>query len=313
MTPAKPLSQSTFLRRRNALRKRSDVSRKAFDAVQFQIRELNKRCDDAAAVHSERTGEERGSVSVGGEGRGEGVIEPYYEQDGISIFHGDCRQILPLLTPNFINAVITDPPYQSLDVEVSIGTTTQLVGLDQFTGKRLAASDGEKWFKTIPNEQLLDFLDICQERMVDDGAMYIFADVKTGLAIYPRLKPANVIVWDKMKIGMGYNWRRMHEWIAYIPNENHKLRSKGLGDIIRCAGVDEKIHPTEKPPGAITPLILNSTDVGDTILDPFAGSGSTLIAARLAGRRAIGIEIDEAFCELTANRLRQGVLFGATA
>jgi site-specific DNA-methyltransferase (adenine-specific) len=236
---------------------------------------------------------------------------PYYQDERCQIFLGDCREVLPALTPNLINLVITDPPYQSLDVEVSWGTTTRLVGRDKFPGKRLAASDGRAWFETIADDELIGILEYCNEMMTDDGAMYVFGDVKTGLAIFPRLKPKNIIVWDKCKIGMGYSWRRMHEWIAYIPGADHKLRNQAYGDIIRCAGVDEKIHPTEKPSGAITPLILNSTDPGDWILDPFCGSGSTLAAALVTGRRAIGIEKDEAYCEMAAERCRQGVLWGS--
>jgi site-specific DNA-methyltransferase (adenine-specific) len=232
-------------------------------------------------------------------------MKPYYERDGITIYHGDCREVLPMLGP--VDVTITDPPYQSLDVQVGKGTTTRLVSRDQFSGKRLAASDGGPWFGTLAPCEILTILDGCRGLLRDTGALYVFGDVKSGLALFPGWT-RNVIVWDKGKLGMGYAWRRMHEWIAYQPMKAHKLRDMSLGDIIRCPGVEDKQHPTEKPLGVITPLIRNSTDPGETILDPFMGSGTTLRAAKDLGRRAVGIELEEKWCEVAAKRLSQEVL-----
>ena len=233
-------------------------------------------------------------------------MTPYYDDSkGIQIFLGDCRDVLPTLGP--VDAVITDPPYQSLDVQVGKGTTTRLVSKDQFSGKRLAASDGASWFGTLAPCEILTILEDCRRLIRDTGALYVFGDVKSGLELFPGWT-RNVIVWDKQAIGMGYAWRRMHEWIAYQPMKAHRLRDMSLGDIIRCPGVEEKQHPTEKPVGVIKPLILNSTDPGETILDPFMGSGTTLRAAKDLGRRCIGIELEEKWAEVAAKRLAQEVL-----
>lgn len=236
-------------------------------------------------------------------------MTPYYSEAGITIYHGDCREVLPSIGP--VDCLITDPPYQTLDVEVSSGTTTRLVSRDQFSGKRLAASDGESWFSTIPPDEVVSIVLGCDRLLGDSGARYVFTDVKSGLLLLPQMGCRNVLVWDKMQIGMGYAWRRMHEWIGYTPMPKHRLREKGYGDIIRVPGVKDKVHPTEKPPEVAQKLIRNSTDVGGLVLDIFAGVGSTLVAAKIEGRRAIGIEIEERYCEIAANRLRQGVLFGS--
>lgn len=235
--------------------------------------------------------------------------EPYYDDGQIQIFHGDCRDILPHLAPGSVDLVLTDPPYQSLDVEVKKGgTTVRLARQDELGGKRLASLEGRAWFDTLGADDILGIIADAQSLLADDGALYVFADVKSGLELFPPLRPVNVIVWDKQKLGMGYNWRRMHEWIAFVPQPKHELRDKGRGDIIRCSGVSEKVHPTQKPEGVLKTIILNSTDTGDLVIDPFMGSGATLAAAQQLGRRAVGIETVSSHCAAAVRRLQQAVL-----
>jgi site-specific DNA-methyltransferase (adenine-specific) len=228
-------------------------------------------------------------------------LTPYYQDDAVTIYHGDCREILPQIGQ--VDCVITDPPYQSLDANVLAGTTTRLVPRN---GKRLSATD-EGWFATMDRDAILAVLVECRKILRPDGAVYVFADVKSGLELFPGWA-RNVLVWDKCSIGMGYSWRRMHEWIAYEPMPDHVLRDKGLGDIIRVPVPSDKVHPTEKPEAVIAPLIRNSTDVDDVILDPFGGSGTTAVAAKRLGRRCILIEREEKYCEVAAKRLAQGAL-----
>ncbi len=227
------------------------------------------------------------------------MIEPYYDRDGITIYLGDAREIVPELSAVW-DLVVTDPPYASLDEHVSHGTTTRLV-----------AGGDTDWFPTLTDAELIDFLDGWARQGAGlAGAMYVFGDPKTALRVFPALGPANILVWDKMRLGMGYSWRRMHELIAYVPSYpgEHKLRSKSYGDILRFPGVAAKTHPTEKPVPLLEVLIENSSDAGDLVFDPFMGTGSTLRAAANLGRRAIGIEVSERYCEIAVERLRQEVL-----
>lgn len=227
-------------------------------------------------------------------------MEPTWKtSDGsVQLYLGDAREVVQQLPSESIRLVITDPPYQTLDANVLAGTTTRLV---KRNGKRLAETDAE-WFGTLSADEILEVLSDCETRLLDDcGAMYVFSDVKSGLKLLQGYR--NVIVWDKQQIGMGYAWRRMHEWIGYQPREKHRLRDLGLGDIIRCPGVVEKSHPTEKPVGVIEPLLVNSSDKSDRILDPFMGSGTTGVACVRLGRKFIGIEKEPKYFDIAVKRI----------
>jgi len=99
---------------------------------------------------------------------------------------------------------------------------------------------------------------------------------------------------------------RQWEAICFYPQEDHKFVTR-IPDIIYGNRTGNILHPTEKPVSVISQLI--SANVGETILDPFMGSGTTLVAAKLLGRKAVGIEIEEKYCKIAKERLAQGVLF----
>lgn len=236
--------------------------------------------------------------------------------DDVTLYRGDCLAVLAGMEDASVDVVVADPPYQSLDVEVSTGTTTRLIRRDQCGGKPLAAADGPAWFDTLTDEAIGEVLAECERIVKPTGAIYVFADVKSGLRLFANWA-RNVIVWDKCKIGMGYAWRRQHEWIGYRPMPKHKLRDQSLSDVLRVEGVQDKEHPTQKPQGVIRPLVKNSTDCGAVVLDPFMGSGTTGLACIQTGRKFIGIELDPTHYATALRRLTHatgagpGQLFGA--
>lgn len=226
------------------------------------------------------------------------VPTPYYEQDGITIYHGDCREIMPHLPK--VDLVLTDPPYfQPATHYVNARGQTAIRSLGDTS---VLAYAFDLWAKGI------------DDLLVDEGTAYVFCDGQSYPLIYRaffalgRVRP---IVWDKVTSFNGYTWRHQHELIAWIERPSAARVPTGDGDIIRerATPVAKREHPAQKP-GKLVGKLLVKHKLADLILDPFMGSGTTLVAAKLEGRRAIGIEIEERYCEIAVNRLRQGVLFG---
>jgi DNA modification methylase len=122
--------------------------------------------------------------------------------------------------------------------------------------------------------------------------------------------PKSFIVWDKGCHSMGdllHEFGRQWEACAFYPGPKHEFIKRPI-DIIRTAKIspEKLLHPNEKPISALIPLITCHPDC--LILDPFMGSGTTLVAAQQLGRRAIGIEIERKYCDIAIERLKQTVL-----
>lgn len=213
------------------------------------------------------------------------MTKPYYEQDGITIYHGDCREILPELPK--VDLVLTDPPY-GMEYHSNYyrfkNPHTPIVGDDAYP---------------------IDVINICQAKA--NMALFTFTRWDK-LHLLPL--PKSFIVWIKNNWSAGdlsHEYGRMWEGIAFYPKEGHKFKCRPP-DVIHANRLphEQLTHPTQKPIRLITTIL--EQNYGDTILDPFMGSGTTLVAALQLGRKAIGIEIEEKYCEIAVKRLGQGVL-----
>ena len=238
-------------------------------------------------------------------------MKPYFEQDGIQLFLGDCRDVLPRLAPESVDLIVTDPPYgvgwESSFRRLPFGPMANDDGSFDIIGAlRLAIGPGADG-------------PLKRKRHV-----YVFGLRDWGdLPIGGRCE----LIWDKATLGMGDTesvWAPQHEVIAFgvmIPTRYDREAGRGLlsarlrrGSVLRVPRETTTAairHPTEKPVGLLRQLIESSSMLGETVLDPFVGSGSTLVAARIEGRRAIGIEISERYAEVAARRLAQRSLFAA--
>lgn len=219
------------------------------------------------------------------------MAEPYFADDHVALYHGDCRDILADLPS--VDLVLTDPPYGINYVSRhNIGRGTRPITND---GARLSIALQRKVIPLLRAKHVLWFT-----------RWDVWPDIWAELGPWFPLR--GMLVWDKGHNGMGdlKHWGPSYELIA----------SAGWGStgdkrdpsILRHLAPPpaHRLHPTEKPQGLLQYLI-DKLDSAVT-LDPFAGSGSTLLAAKLLGRRAIGVEIDERNCEITANRLQVDTL-----
>lgn len=237
-------------------------------------------------------------------------MTPYYEQDGITIYHGDALDIVPTLDAE-IACVLTDPPYAS-------GARTEAA--KPSSGAMLR---GQRWAaKPIENDQMTTagFVWLIRQlamdmrpMLIDGGAILSFIDWRQWPNLVGALESANLrvngmVVWDKKSYGLGNGFRVQHELICYASKGSPRIIDRGVPNVIACARDSNDDHPSPKPVELIQKLLPVVTDRGDLVLDPFMGAGSTLRAAYNLGRRGIGIETEERYCEIAARRLQQSVL-----
>ena len=206
-------------------------------------------------------------------------MKPYFEKDGITIYHGDCREILPHVRAD---VMVTDPPY-------GCSATTGRGGkYDSFE----IAGDGD----TVVRDAILASW---------TGPAIVFGSPRIN-----RPKHRALLIWAKGEhTGMGdlsFPWKPDFEEI-YIIGDGFR-GARGTSVLRYMARIDSgRFHATEKPQELMETLIAKCPP--GVIVDPFCGSGTTLLAARVCGRPAIGIEVEERNCEIAAKRLAQGVLF----
>lgn len=236
---------------------------------------------------------------------------PYYDHDGITIYHADCRDILPLIEPGSVDLVLTDPPYASgarRDAERQVrGSMLRETEDDDWFSHDAMTTWGFSWF-------LRSVLTAARSALTRGAHLYVFSDWRQTPNVYGMFEATGYrvnqcLVWDKQHFGMGAYWRNQHENIIFASNGMpSQMVDRGMGSVIQCRSVssESRVHPTEKPSALLNRLI--RAVPGQTILDPFMGSGTTLRAAKDLGRRAIGIEIEERYCEIAVKRLAQQVL-----
>lgn len=231
-------------------------------------------------------------------------MNPYYDEDGIKIFLGDCRDIVPTLEAGSIDLLLTDPPYGQ-----------QFAGQGVKTAQANVRGDGARQGVRLVRQMLLESNAVLKF----DAHMLMFChweswpDFYDAASSYFPIK--NALIWHKDRGGMGdteMEYARDYEVILYGASGRRPIAGRRDGAVIRGFPPvgSNRDHPTEKPIPLLRLLIDKHSPPGGLILDPFGGSGTTARAAKDMGRRAIIVEIEERYAEIAAKRLQQGVLTG---
>lgn len=232
-------------------------------------------------------------------------MRPYFEVDGVSLYHGDCRDVLPELAVGSVDLVLSDPPYGK-----------QYVGEGKGVRNVNIRGDGARQGMRVLRQALFAALPV----LARDAHVLVFCHWESWPDFYDALCPLipikNALVWHKDRGGAGdteMEYARDYEVVLYGAQGRRAITGRRDGAVIRgCPPVGVKrVHPTEKPVGLLEYLIGKHCPPGGLALDPFAGAGSTLVAARRLGRRAIGVEIDERYCRISAQRLQAEAEAGA--
>ena len=240
---------------------------------------------------------------------------PYYTDESVTLYHGDSRELMSLMPDQSVDAVITDPPYSDRTHEMTRSNS----GRAREHGNRVLS--GNFGFDCISEEDLRASL--AAAGRVTRGWVVANLDYRHAFAFDAEpptgLRLLRIGVWVKKNPNPQISGDRPAQgWesIAYMHRTDRRPSWNGGGKAANyvMASAQRLDHPTAKPVSMVRDWVRLFTKPGDTVLDPFAGSGTTLRAAVDEGRSAIGCELNERHCENIVKRLAQGALdFGGVA
>ena len=203
------------------------------------------------------------------------------------IYTGDALQLLPTWPNGWADVLVTDPPYGN------------------------AARYGRAGRRILGDEHPLVGLHgvaATYPLLKRNATAYVFCAahhvgfIEHFFLRYSKFQRRELLVWDKRTPGFGRPFRRVHECILVLEKGKPRYRDVYLPTVLSIPRADTTDHPHAKPPALLARLIRASSDPGGVVLDPFAGAGSTAVAAASAGRRFVGIELDPDYAELARGR-----------
>lgn len=221
-------------------------------------------------------------------------MTPYYDQDGIVIYHGDCREVLPTL--HQCDVMLVDPPYDERTHKGARNhgedfSRIDFAPLDVIATLPILLEAVKRWTVAFCTMEMIgDYKTVAQKNWVRAG----FWRRPDGAPQFTGDRPGTP--GDAVAIMHPVGKKR---WNG---GGSHAYWEYGVERV-------DRVHPTQKPERLMAALVSLFSDSGETICDPFMGSGTTLVAAKRLGRKAIGIELEERYCEIAAKRLAQGTLF----
>ena len=254
------------------------------------------------------------------------MSEPYYSDELVTLYHGECEDILPRLTG--VDLIVTSPPYNLgvttgggfghwRDGQIHGGRSKWKAAMHDGDGIGYDEHDDAMPFPAY-REWQRDVLTACWATLSDHGAIYYnhkprvqASELWLPLDLNPGLPLRQIIIWARAG-GINFaptHYVPTHEWICVFAKQSFRLTSRGasgVGDVWTVPQEANPDHPAPFPIGI--PARAIETTGPRLVLDPMAGSGTTLRAAMDSGVRSIGIEKSERYCERIVRRLSQGVL-----
>ena len=215
----------------------------------------------------------------------------YHVEDDVVIYNADCRDILPLLPK--VDLVLTDPPY-------GIGERTGTVSIQRsYKNDYTLFTDDTEYIKEVVIPIIEHVIKTHERVILTPGAinMMLYQN-PDGFGVFYQPATTALSLWGRADAQPILYYGRPYDIGKTIKSCSYKLIEKP----------SNKEHPCAKPINIWTKILSDRSDVNHIILDPFLGSGTTAVAAKKLGRKCIGIEIEEKYCKIAVDRLRQSVM-----
>ncbi|HQU83884.1 MAG TPA: site-specific DNA-methyltransferase [Pyrinomonadaceae bacterium] len=246
-------------------------------------------------------------------------LKPYYNGKNITLYNAKYEDLLPTLKPSSIDLLLTDPPYNTTNLEWDTAidwaffwneahrlckpkSPMVLFASGQFVNKLINTNQKNYryeliWEKNIP----VGFLDANRRPLRSHENIIFFSQLYRGSTYNPQMIEGKMHERGKGGANKARHYSMPNKIIPKVKTNLYHPRS-----ILRFSRDKKSLHPTQKPLELMRWLVRSYSNRIDIILEPFAGSGSTLVAASLEGRKAIGCEQSEEYCEIIAKRLENG-------
>lgn len=223
----------------------------------------------------------------------------------IEVWQGDCLEEMGRLPESSIDVVFTDPPFSS-------GTRKE--GQKGVRKSMVRSTEDDEWFAT-DSLTTHGFLWLMRQNALRwkrllkrGGHALVFIDWRMMPHLAAAIESADlrhcgVLVWDKTFFGMGACFRNQHEFVLHFTNgRGRDPKRRDAGNVFQCPPVRDGLHPNEKPVRLLKDILSVVGGAGECVLDPFVGSGSTLVAAANLGMRGVGIDVDPEFVAVATRR-----------
>ena len=226
----------------------------------------------------------------------------------VRVAEQDCIDFLRSLPDQSVDVIVTDPAYSGMNQHMKFGHG-RIVG-------HYGRPGNTHWFPEFSDDHAnyRSFLKECRRVLRDNRHIYVMFDSFSLLSLGALMRESFdvkcVIVWDKVHLGMGHYFRRRHEQIVFASKGRRKLPRRDLPDVWRVPRIRRGSYPTQKPVALFDLMLDGSAEPGFVVCDPFAGSGSSAVAALRHGCDFVGADIDKRAVALTEERCQSWLATG---